>query len=346
MPIIKTVKLKISPELLEKMLHSYLSGNAPSRISVANSCSVSKVTSGKVAKALLESGFMCERQFALKGERPCLHLFCRESIRVLLIDLSTSVFKMMILNANTEIKFSSEHVYDPTVGFNDNLEIFLSRCGLKLKRSDLKFSSMTVIYADSNSYTHIRSNDAQFYLPTISMKHQIETAINAILSKKPDEHMTVSQAIGEAMKFNAIGNTDVRGGISYIFIGSHISSFHIYSNNAITVCSPYNMLSDEHHKALAKGRFISKNECDSIFVNIANFMDCAFSPSAILLESDLILPDDETADKLSQTFLITRRNTPMILYKTNEYPLRYLGAVRRTIFDLITKYIISDIKHA
>ena len=91
MPKFKRIGLDLKAETLNKLIFSYLSGYAPTRASVAKSCSVSEMTSGKAARALIDSGFMCERKYSSDGKRPCFHLFCNDGVRVLVIDLSSSV---------------------------------------------------------------------------------------------------------------------------------------------------------------------------------------------------------------------------------------------------------------
>ncbi len=336
----KRIKLNMRPALLDSLLLAYLSGNAPTRASVSEECIISKVTSGKVAKALVESKIMCEKTFSLDGAPPCAHLFIDDDFNTMVIDLSSHIFKLTLFDPSAAVKFQATHNYDTSISFDDNMNIFLSRGGLKAKQSGHPFSSITVIYADGIRRTYLETSDTQAILPSIALKDKIDECIYTVFHKHPTLHLTVSGAISEAMRFGITDGIKGNEGVSYISIGSRISSFHIYANGSITVCSPQNMLSEIEKQTLSKRYSVIKDEIDSIFVRIACFMDSAFSPSLILLESDYRLPDDETARKLDRAFALSGITPPIIRFKDNDAPLYILGAIRSSAYSIAQKYII------
>ena len=85
-------------------------------------------------------------------------------------------------------------------------------------------------------------------------------------------------------------------------------------------------------------RFISKDDLDALFIELSIFMDSAFSPSAILLESEYLLPDDNTAIKLEHAFALKGITAPQIYFKGACEPMCILGLIRRTIYDLAKMY--------
>ncbi len=338
----KKINLTVRPLLLEKLLFEYMSGHAPSRSSTADTCCVSTVTSGKVANALLDSGFMVGKIFSTNEKRPCKHLLFSDKASILLIELSTSVYKMSVVSPDGKISLCLSHTYDPEVSFDDNLNIFISRNGLKLKRSRIEFAAISVIYADEGRREQLERRNRISCLPPIILRDYIDSVIFTILGKRVTTHLTVSEAIREAVKFRAIDIGASLRGISSVFIGTNSSSFHVYPSGSVTVCSPENILSKEELADIDNIRLIPKEKADALFVHISDFMDSAFSPSVLLLDSDIFNPDLETAERISRKFTLTSRQAPIIYTRNSSFPLAYLGAARCTIFSLAKKYIVSD----
>ena len=338
----KRINLSVRASTLDKLLFEYISGHAPSRASVASTCGVSKVTSGKVADALIDGGFMDGRIFSKGDERPSTHLLFNDRSSILIIDLSTSVYKMCVVNPSGKILLCLSHIYDPEVSFEDNLNIFISRNGLKLKRSRLEFAAISVLYGDDYKQSSLEPRVC--FIPPISMRGYIEDVIFTVLGKKVASHLTLSVAIGEAVKFKAIDLYGNDKGISYISIGSKISSFHVYENGTATICSPENILSREELSNIENIRMIPKEKAYALFVHIADFMDAAFSPSVLILSSDHISIDSETSDRICRKFTLRGRSAPIIYTRDSSFPIEYVGAARQTLLSVIKNYIATNDK--
>jgi len=338
----RKVNLNIRPALLDNLLREFISGHAPSVLSVSDMCNVSRTTASKVAHALVKSEFMSEKVFSKNERRPCSHLLFDDKASILLVDLSSSVYKMSVVNPNGKSMFSSSYTYDASINLKDNINIFISRNGLKVKRSGLEFAAISVIYADECRRSQLETRERTSHLPPISLCDYIEGEIFTILGRRVSAHMTVSEAMGEAIRFKAIDIDASVKGISSVFIGSHVSSFHVYPNGSVTVCSPENMLSAEELKDIRNINLISKERADLLFVHLCDFMDSAFSPSILLLDSDILEPDAETAEKISLRLTITNRPSPIIYTRNESFPLAYIGIVRSTLLSLVKKYITSD----
>ncbi len=341
MPRYKRIELNIRAERLDGLIRSYLSGHAPTRQSAAMACSVSEATSGKVARALIDSGFMTERQFLCDGSRPAFHLFCRENANILLIDLSSSVFKMSIVSLYGEVKFSAALEYDPSLFPEENIELLLSRCGMRARSSRVGFCAISVIYADENSLSYLEGGSVPARLPRTSDQDYITRAVHSIFGKNPISHLTISGAICEALKFKAHGDTVTNNGISYVFIGNHISLFHIHNQGSVTVCSPQALIRDGERELLLGG--MKKEEADSLFLKLSILMAATFSPSAIILESDTASPDEHTEELLLSKAAALGIAPPMIYYKNLGSSLSYIGAARSSLFSVIKRYIKSNI---
>ena len=342
MPSFRKIKINMRSELFNDLVRAFLSDNAPSRTSVCEDTGVCKITASKVACALIESGFMCEKLFSLNGkERPRLHLFLRDTVRVLLIDLSTPRFKMSIVANDASILFDSSYSYDSCIPFDDNVNIFLSRCGLSVRHSGYTFSAISVLYADNDQKSRTVSSPYQAILPSIRQKDTVSHAIYEIFRKTPETHLTVSDAICEAMRYDAKG-TDKMNGASYIFVGKSLLAFHCYRDGSKTVCSPEKLLSENEKNSLYHSHLSSKDEIDNIFIRLCEFMDAAFSPSYILIESDLHTPDEVTAKKITRAFALSGKNSPILKVRTCvSNDLHIHGILRSTVFSLIKRYIES-----
>ena len=340
----KRIDLTVKPQLLDKLLLEYLSGHAPSRLSAAEACNVSKVTSGKVADALISGGFMDVKIFSKGERRPSAHLLFSDKSSVLIIDLSGAVYKMCIVNPMGKILLTLSHAYDPEVSFEDNLNIFISRNGLKLKSSRLNFAAISVLYADAGRRGQLENMGRISYLPSILMRGYIEDVIFSILGRKVVSHLAVSEAIAEAVRFKAIDLDPLGRGISYIFIGSRVSSLHVYSNGSAVICAPQNMLTKAELTDIRNIRLIPKENADALFVKIADFMDSAFSPSILLLSSDILIPDRETGERICRKFTLTGRQAPIICTRDDSFPPEYLGASRAALLHIVKAHITSTSK--
>ncbi len=329
----KKISLNIKAETLENLIMAYLSGYAPTRASAGEECNVSKMTSGKVANALIQSGFMNERQFSNDGKKPCFHLFCKDGVRILIIDLSSSAFKMSIVNSYGEAKFHTEYDYDASISPDDNLNIFFSRYSHKVKHAGYSFCAISVITPDKPD---LITKDLH------PSKEYINRQVIAYFGKIPASHLTLSETISESIKFKVHSDHLTFENISYIFIGRHISAFHIHQNGSITVCSPTALFPDIANKLSTLHTLMTKASSDELFVRIAHFMGCAFSPSYILLESDVLSPDSTTEELLIRRFRLSGQTAPNVYFKNNFYPLCTLGAVRHTLFKVIKRYVIND----
>ncbi len=337
----KRIKLKIRPALLEKLLFECMSGHAPSRQDVSEKCNVCTATSGKAVKALVDSGFMCKRIFSKNEQRPCSHLLFNDISSILLIDLSSSVYRMSVVHPNGSFLFSEKYIYDSSISFDDNLNIFISRNGLKLKRSRLEFTAISVLFSDENKR---QSKVRVAHIPSIHLSSYIDSVIFTILGRRTATHFTVSSSISEAIKFRAIDLDLQKGGISSVYIGNEISAFHVFENGSAILCNPENILSRDELNDIQNIRLINKERSDALFIKLCDFMDSAFSPSIFLIDSDIAPPDAKTADKIACKFSLTDRATPIIYTRDNNFPLSYLGAARKTIFETAQKYITTNIK--
>lgn len=341
---IKFINLNVKKPSLDAMITAYSSGYAPTRQSVALACGVSEVTSGKVANALIKSGIMCEKQYSVNGERPAFHLFFDDSVRVMLIDISSSVYSMGIFDSYGQCVFRDMYTYDFELNFNDNFTVFLSRCGLKAKRSGHSFSAMCVMYSDEGQGSNPAYLNTKFYRANSSDKERIDSLVHSVFRKHPLCYFSTSEAISSAMRLNVSESSQFDNGTSYLFIGSYLSAMNISKNHDPIICSPQKMILPDGIPC--EDYFLlhqySKDAADTLLAHFSLFLECAFNSGTIIVESDLYTFDEISVRRLGKLFATCGSLPPIVITSKNYPSLSMLGAIRKTLLDITKKYIVSE----
>ena len=340
---INFIKLNVKKPSLDAMVTAYSSGYAPTRQSVALACGVSEVTSGKVANALIKSGIMCEKQYSVSGERPAFHLFFDDSVRVMLIDISSSVYSMGIFDAYGQCAFRETYNYDFELNFNDNFTVFLSRSGLKAKRSGHAVSAICVMYSDVGQGSNPAYLNTQFYRANSSDKERIDGLVYSVFRKHPLCFFGISEAISSAMHLNVSKSSQFDNGTSYLFIGSYLSAMNLSRNRDPIVCNPQKMILPD--RIPCEDYFLShpysKDAADTLLAHFSLFLECAFNSGTIIVESDLYTFDYISVRRLGKLFAMCG-SLPPITLTSNTYPsLSMLGAIRKTLLEIVRKYVVS-----
>jgi hypothetical protein len=249
---------------------------------------------------------------------------------------------MSIIANDASVIFESAYNYDSSVTLDDNINIFLSRCGLSVKHSGYSFSAISVLYADTERIDHIENIFYRAQLPTIRQQSIISQAIYEILRKTPETHLTISDAICETIRYN-VNNTGRLNGASYIFVGSRLHAFHAHSDSSKTVCSPEKLLTNDEKRILQHPHLSRKEDIDALFIKLSEFMDAAFSPSAITLESDLYIPDEITVQIITRAFTLSGKHLPLInvISHHSKDPIYLHGILQSTIFATTKRYITN-----
>ncbi len=322
----------IKSELLGRLLVELCSGVSPTRKEVADGCSASLVTVGKAAKALTKSRLMIERKYSSDSSRPRSHISFSDELKILVIDLSSSIFTMKVCTVSGESSFTNRYIYCHQFSFEDNLNTFLSRLGMRALLSGETFSAVTVICPD-------RGEDG---IPALFDREAVRIALFSLFNNGIVNFMTVSESVAAAVGFNVVGNT-LREGVSYIFLGYHISSFYISPSKEVIICHNEKLIIDSKSsvKALIRSR-PSKNEFDALLAALVNHMDSAFSAPLVIIESDICKPDEVTMRRISKLFAYAGVMPPMIKNSLDAPSLSLLGALRQTAFEITSKYIIAS----
>jgi len=104
-----------------------------SRAQISEITGLSLVTVGKVADALLDMDIITqEKQIKVTAGRRAGLLAINKEKFVLVLDLSSRVFRFSVLNLNLELQEKIRHTYDDNYFFEENLQSFLSETALHM----------------------------------------------------------------------------------------------------------------------------------------------------------------------------------------------------------------------
>ena len=336
--IIKSCRLDIKSHLLDTLVSAYLDNEFTTRASVAEKCHVSASTSGKVATALVECGFAEQRLYADNNRRPCHHIILKEGLHTLVIDLCSSVYRMIILDPYGKSVFSVHHIFDTTLSYEDNLNVFLSRGGYRAKVARKSFYAVAVIFSD---FGQNELNPYSAYLPTINDKLRTDRIFRSGFIPRSISYLSRSDAFSAAISFGAIPCSCQRFGASYVFIGSHLCAFNV-SGAVTTQCNlaPL-MVNGSSLGAMAQGRMDAQAFCSAL-TKAANLMHCAFGSSSVVIDSDIYEVNEDTLAILRRDFAMVGVLSPNLIASKGESNVICSGAMKIALLKFIRTRISSS----
>lgn len=336
--IIKSCNLDIKSASLDRLVDAYLNQTAVTRINVAQKCRVSTSTSGKVASALVDCGFAEQRLYADKGKRPALHLFIKEGLNVLVVDLSHSVYTMKIIDPYGKCLFMRDHVYDASMSYEDNLNVFLSRCGYQAKIAQKSFYAISVVFSDSQPFARAALLDLDCYIPTMYDKDKTDRIIRSVFKRQAVTYVNLSDALLAAIKFGVVPSTNTSCGASYLFIGSQLDAFNVSFKGSIH-CDIGSLIIDSDTVAsLARNR-VSSDTLEIILTRIVNMMQCAFASSSVVLDSDIYHLDEQMIRNVCRNCAKAGVLATTVIASSNASSVTHIGAMKLAISNFIRTVI-------
>ena len=338
--IIKCRSLDIKPSLLDDLIDAYLSDTPQTRQSVARKCGVSASTSGKVATALVECGFADQRLYADKGSRPALHLYLKEGLRVMVIDLSRSVYTMSIIDPDGKCHFSSDHQYDAGISYEDNLNIFLSRSGYAAKLKQISFYAVAVILTDTTPDERHSLLTPSAYIPTMLDKDKTDNIIRSVFNRQRVTYLKCSDALSSALKFEVVPVSSDYFGISYIFMGSHICAFNV-SKHGVIHCDLNSFIVGDRTLGEVAQRRIDSITLSDVLSKVTNMLHCAYGSSSIVIDSDVYDIDETVIHKIRHDCAKVGVLAPTLIASSNATSLICLAAAKVALSKFIRTMISS-----
>ena len=289
--------LNIKSELVDSLVMAYLCKTPSTRAAVAEKCKVSKTTSGKVATALFECGFVTQRTYKDVSGRPALHLSLRENLSVMIIDLSRTRYSMRMVTVGGECTFESHHDFDTDISYEDNLTVFLSRSGYKAKLEGHRFDAICIVYSDTPRMETIASSSLSAYLPQKCDEDKTLDIIRSVFGHRCVVYVSLSDAVSAAIKLGIIAASAQDNGASYLFAGTKLEAFHVHEN-AVNYCNAGSLLIDSRSVGTVMEKRVTHNEFNEVLLRLINLLCCAFSPSCIIIGSDIYSIDTDTISSI------------------------------------------------
>ena len=129
---LKTIKW----ESVKSIFNAITGADQISRAKISEITGLSLVTVGKVADALLDMDIITqEKQIKVTAGRRAGLLTINKEKFVLILDLSSRIFRFSVLNLNLELMEKTRHTYDDNCYYEENLQSFLSEIALHMDRN-------------------------------------------------------------------------------------------------------------------------------------------------------------------------------------------------------------------
>ncbi len=337
--VFKSTRLDIKRDLLDRIIDGYLSDGSITRAHVAKNCNVSKTSSGKVASALAECGFMIEKVYADKGERPSIHLFPTENFNIMLIDLSCSRFSLSVVSTANQALFEEGYIYNTEISYEDNLNVFLSRCGYSLHKASKSYAAICVIYSDLPQSHRSLLLQGQVHLPSIHDKEKTFKIIHSVFRRYPDNFIGISEAVRAAAYYGLFPGTEYKYGISYIFAGSYLCALNA-SSTSIHHCDAGALIIGNTTVSNIMNKKLLPEELVTLLTACSNLMQCTFPSSPIVIDSDEYNLDKSLSANISRRFALSGQRAPNLIFSKAYPSVRGIGALKST-FALIVKRCIK-----
>lgn len=334
-------QLNIKNEALNRMIDTALACDEITRTTVSQSASVSLATAGKLLSALDECRFTNK---IYKKEDGCgspsrLHVI-REDISVLVLDLSSYSYSATISLGKINKVIFDKHPYDPTLSFESNLIVFLSKIGMETSKLPFPVSAICTIIADDPERILRTSHTSACYAVTSVDVAMVNHTCAQLFGIMPILNLTLSQALNSAAKYGIIGYGGVGANISYIRYGDSFDSIYLPHKSAPVSFKFDRVVIDESKRfsTLAENAGSSYDRAYLLMRSI-NLMDCAYPTDTFFVEYDLDSIGEGVQDYVSRLFKASDIPLPQIQYLSNQPSVASLGASVASLSSFIKAYI-------
>lgn len=306
--------LNIRSESLKKMIDSALSLKEMTRVSVAKCGKVSLATAGKLLSALDECR-ITELEYKRDngaGSPAKIHVF-RGEISTLVLDFSSHVYSASIISGKDQKLISENYSPDPSLSFEGNATVFLSKIGQRMSLLPYSASSVCTIIADSPESAPPISSNASTYLPELYDMDIVNDLCAQFFGAMPTICLTNSQAIKCALKYDVFEPHIIGESISHIRISDTLAATHLPRHG-----SPLSLKLD---KLMINGESLSSllpksqdtDELANVISHLISLIDCAHESDVIIIEydSDRLGSIEE---HITQIFRAARISMPHIAY--------------------------------
>ena len=327
--------LNIKGDSLKRLIDSALSLKKMTRASVAARGSVSLATAGKLLSALDEcriTRLEYKRDNGV-GSPSKAHVF-RGEISTLVLDFSSPVYSASIISGKDQKLISENYSPDPSLSFEGNATVFLSKVGQKMALLPYSASSVCTIIADSPECTPKVSSHASAYLPELYDMDIVNDLCVQFFGATPTICLTHAQAIKCALKYDVFEPSIKGESISHIRISDTLAATHLPQHSSPLALRLNKMMINGENLSSRLSKAQDTDELASVISHIIGLIDCAHESDVIVIEYD-IGRFGGIEERIEQTFRAARIPTPHIAYFDLCPQSTVIGAANEALSSLI-----------
>ncbi len=286
--------IRVGRDATSSILNSILESDSPTRKSVADRTGYSEVTVGKVMQAIYSLSLAKKQIRKPDGNgRVCAHLMHSDSLRFLIIDVSTRRFAISIISSALTYDFYYSYSYSDALRYEENLLSFLNIGAQRLSESGLDYSA-SVLIADNLGGRQCIGYVSEIAPPKACDVSTIKSRISSIFGSAPDLTIPPDVAIKQYLVLKTESDS------AYILLGQTLSAYYLSKSGNITVCKPWNIIANNMSLC---DYLCSSGDISVIFSSAArliNSLDSTFSPKQITVQSDSLALGRDFGNEVSE----------------------------------------------
>ena len=331
--------LNIKDDSLRRLIDSALSLKEMTRASVAKCGNVSLASAGKLLSALDEcriTGLEYKRNNSA-GSPSKVHVF-RSEISTLVLDFSSPVYSASIISGKNKKFISDRYSPDPSLSFEGNATVFLSKIGQRMSLLPYSASSVCTIIADSPESTLQISSHASAHLPELYDMDIVNDLCAQFFGAMPTICLTHSQAIKCALKYDVFEPTIKGDSISHIRISDTLSATHLPRHGSPSALKLNKLMINGENLSSRFSKVQDTDELANVISILISLIDCAHESDFIIIEYD----SDRFGgieERIAQIFRAARIPLPPIAYFDLCPPAAVIGAATEALSSLIKAQI-------
>lgn len=336
----KTVCVNLDRETLDQIIDSFLINEFPTRSTVNRFCGKSAKAISTVANALVETNIMGKKLYKdVDSTKSELHYTLSPRLCVVVIDISSSIFKISAFSKSLECIFFDKYVCNPELFFEDNFILFLSRCLAKLIELKIPYDNVCLIYSENSPDSIPITTD----VPSIHNKEAVENIVAGIMRRSVLSHTTVSRSFADAKKYKLC---DFEKGACYLFFGTRLLLVYINDDGSVFCSYPERLIIKE--QLTVRDRFSSAftdSEFTSMLCLLSNFAVSAFDPQTLFISSDTNDIDKNFIENYLQAYSTAKYTPPRVRVDSSRPSLYVKGAAVSAIAKLIKANILTNAEY-
>lgn len=314
---------KMKQSYAEAVADHIISARSTTRKDISDSCCMSLMSATKAVSVLFDSTLISERERkSVKTNRPCGYISLSKENDFIIIDLSTSPYKMICVDGEFNTICEYSYKYQSIFSEIDNLRIFCERGYTHLSENIKYYSGLCALIPDS-----------------YSLNNELFSLIESIFHRAPDKVISLCGAVSrlQACDLDVHLPTD---SLFYLNISKNISSYFITKEFSIKCDVQKLVLKNRKSVGQAISECISASELTDTVFDIFNCASAMLNPSVFILESDRFILGSSSAANFAQKLKATFDDKRKLVISDKRPHFYIKGAacelIRQVIIDILS----------